>query len=70
MELDRYAIGMARLANAIIASVRKDGALSQKPKVMRVALSDGGQKSNGASSLVHQEKDAILCMRVHCSVSA
>lgn len=26
MELDRYAIGMARLANAIIASVRKDGA--------------------------------------------
>jgi hypothetical protein len=36
MELDRYAIGMARLANAIIASVRKDGALSQKPKVLRV----------------------------------
>jgi hypothetical protein len=62
MELDRYAIGMARLANAIIASVRKDGALSQKPNVF-VSLTDGGQKSNGPSSLVHQE-DAIQCMRV------
>jgi len=71
MELDRYAIGMARLANAIIASVRKDGALSQKPKVL-VSLTEGGQKStcNGASSLVQKKKMQCCACAYNCIVSA
>ncbi len=63
MELDRYAIGMARLANAIIASVRKDGALSQKPKVLRVTMV--AKRVTVLQVWLSKKKMLFCCMRVH-----